>query len=399
MINSFKSFLVEEEKTLFFTFGRMNPPTIGHGLLLDKLASVSGKNQYRVYLSHSQDPKKNPLDYVSKVKFVRKMFPKHARSVMLNRKVKNVFDAAVVIYNDGYKNVTMVVGDDRVIEFKTLLEKYNGKEGRHGFYNFSKINVVSAGERDPDAEGVSGASATKQREAAANNDFVKFSQGVPKAMSNADTKGLFNAVRSGMGLKEETQFKNHIILDPVSETRELYISGEIFNVGDEVIVKESNEVHKIHLRGTNYVIIEDLNGNKSRKWIDDIEPVQEKIEVAQDRDIDELPGSQPASFQKGIKAKSTKAARHRHFQKMTKKDDDDPTAYQDAPGDKKARAKGTKPSQYTKKFKQMYGEQSDPIDVAKAKIEREKKADKVRHDRMLDRARVRATTIKNRETK
>jgi hypothetical protein len=127
--------------------------------------------------------------------------------------------------------------------------------------------------------------------------------------------------------------------------------------------------------------------------------VNEKIDVRQDPDIDELPGSQPATFQKGIKSKSTKAARHRHFQRMTKRRDDDPSAYKDAPGDKKARAKGTKPSQYTKKFKQMYGEQMDPVDVAKQRIDREKASDARRHDRMMDRARTKATKMKNRETK
>jgi nicotinamide mononucleotide adenylyltransferase len=99
MINSFSQFLVEEEKAVYFTFGRMNPPTIGHGKLLDKLASKAGKNPYRVYLSQSSDAKKNPLAYADKVKFVRKMFPKHARSVMLNKGVKTAIDAAVALYN------------------------------------------------------------------------------------------------------------------------------------------------------------------------------------------------------------------------------------------------------------------------------------------------------------
>ena len=129
----------------------------------------------------------------------------------------------------------------------------------------------------------------------------------------------------------------------------------------------------------------------------------EKIEVSQDKDIDDLPGSQPASFQKGIKKKSTKAARHRHFQRMTKRADDDPTAYKDAPGDKAARKKGTKPSQYTIKFKQMYGEAS--VELTKQRIAREKEverrrdaADKKRQDSMLDRAKMRQTRMRNRTT-
>ncbi len=110
MINRFSQFLVEEEKTVYFTFGRMNPPTIGHGKLLDTLASKAGRNPYRVYVSQSQDKNKNPLKYKDKVKHVRKMFPKHARSVMVNNKVKTAIDAAVTLYNEGFKNMTMVVG-------------------------------------------------------------------------------------------------------------------------------------------------------------------------------------------------------------------------------------------------------------------------------------------------
>ena len=134
MISSFKNYLIEEEKTVFFTFGRMNPPTVGHEKLMNELSKKSGKNSYKVFLSQSEDKKKNPLSYQEKVKMVRKFFPKHARQVMLDKKVKNVFDAVTEIFNDGYKNVSMVVGSDRVNEFNTLLKKYNGVKGRHGLY-------------------------------------------------------------------------------------------------------------------------------------------------------------------------------------------------------------------------------------------------------------------------
>ena len=177
MINSFKSFLIEEDKTIYFTFGRMNPPTTGHEKLMNELSKKSGRNPYRVYLTQSMDSKKNPLDYNFKVKTVRKFFPKHARQVILDKKVKSVFDAVTKLYNEGYKNVVMVVGQDRLREFDILLNKYNGKKGPHGIYNFSSINTVSAGSRDPDSEGVDGMSASKMRAAAAEKDFTSFSQG------------------------------------------------------------------------------------------------------------------------------------------------------------------------------------------------------------------------------
>jgi hypothetical protein len=514
MINSFSQFLVEEEKAVYFTFGRMNPPTIGHGKLLDKLASKAGKNPYRVYLSQSSDAKKNPLAYADKVKFVRKMFPKHARSVMLNKKVKTAIDAAVALYNEGFTKVVMIVGDDRLRDFDILLNRYNGQKARHGFYNFESIKVMSAGQRDPDAEGAEGASATKQRGAASDNDFTAFAQGLPKQMSNKDSKALFNAVRKGMGLKEQKQFRNHVQLKPVSDLREAYVKDGLFAEGDEVVILKNDVVGNIQHLGANYVIVES-KGERYRCWLSDISKVdpdpkmnwdaapyddpgedgvvreslheagsmyknkpdwgtpestkkakkitpgykedfdinditadfsvekqgsmtvglsdlqegnglwanihakrrrgermrkkgekgaptpdaiksaqREKTENPQDPDIADRPGSQPKAYHKGL-SKAQKVARDRQFKRQAKMSDDDPKAYKPAPGDKTAK---TKPSKHTLKFKKMFGEQ-DALDMAKTRIDREKKVDARKHDRMMDRARLKDVLKKNRETK
>lgn len=464
MINSFRNYLVEEEKTLYFVWGRMNPPTAGHEKLLDFLKAKSGNNPFRIYLTQSEDKNKNPIPFVQKIKFARKGFPQYARQIMMDKKIRTIFDAMTSFYNEGFKRVVIIAGSDRVREYEITLNKYNGVKGKHGFYNFERINVLNAGKRDPESKGVEGVSGTKLRGYAESGDFTKFAQYMPKKLSNADSKAVYNAVRKGIGLKEQREFKNHIQLAPVSDLRESYIDGKLFDVGDTVVVKESGEVATVKVLGSNYVIVE-KRGNQYRKWLDAVEQVEqprveynvfnenvyydvadfsigrqdaptisnediqeagdpcwtgykqvgtkmkkgkavpncvpEKIEVGQDKDIDELPGSQPATFQKGIKSKSTKAARHRHFQRMTKRDDNDPSAYKDAPGDKAARKKGTKPSQYTKRFKQMFGEQEDvtSMDMAKKRIEREKERDKMKHDRMMDRARTRDTIAKNRETK
>ena len=276
MINSFKSFLIEEEKTVYFTFGRMNPPTIGHEKLMTKLSEKSGKNPYRVYLSHSQDAKKNPLSFNEKVKYSRKMFPKHARQIMSDMKVKTVFDAATKLYNEGFKKVAMVVGSDRINEFNALLNKYNGKKGRHGFYNFENINVISAGERDPDADGAKGMSASKMRQAVMEKDFTSFSQGLPRSVSNSEAKKLYNSVRSGMGLKEQKEFKNHVSLAKVSDRREEYVEGKILNAGDKVIIKENNKNGVVISRGSNYVIVES-EGKQRRYWLDAVELSNQKV--------------------------------------------------------------------------------------------------------------------------
>jgi len=393
MINSFKSFLIEEDKTIYFTFGRMNPPTTGHEKLMNELSKKSGRNPYRVFLSQSTDNKKNPLDYNYKVKTVRKFFPKHARSVMLDKKVKNVFDAVTKLYDEGYKNINMVVGSDRTNEFKKLLEKYNGVKGRHGLYKFNKINVISAGDRDPDADDVSGMSASKMRKLASDGDFTQFSQGLPRSVSNNEAKKVYNEVRKGMGLKEQKHFQNKLIFEPVSEKREDYVKGHLFDIGDRVTFMGSDELASVTGLGSNYVIVEQ-NGRSYRKWIDDVELVEKKKskegnqKVRQDPDVKKAPGTQPAPYYGGL-SKSTKKKRLAHFKKYSKYDDDNPAAYKPAPGD--ARAK-TKPSKHTLKYRRMYGE--DAVEIAKKKIEREKMVDKMKHARMLDRAKVRK--IKNR---
>lgn len=370
MINSFKNYLVEEEKTVYFTFGRMNPPTIGHEKLIGKLASKAGKNPYRIYLSQTQDKKKNPLQYKSKIKLARKMFPKHARQIMSDASVKTVIDAAVKLFNEGFKNIVMVVGSDRITDFDILLNKYNGQKARHGFYNFRNINVVSAGERDPDSDSVEGMSASKMRKAASDNDFTSFSQGLPKIVTNPEAKNVFNQIRSAMGLKEQTEFKNHIQLESVSEIRENYINGMLYNVGDNVVIKDTGEIANVKYLGSNYVILEGT-GNTKRKWLNDIEKIENKFEVAsfsvnesltEDKKKDyvsDLPGRQTKgakNYYKGLK-KDTKISRAAQFKKQTAQSDDDPSAYKDAPGDKKAREKGkVKLSKHTKRFRQMFGD-------------------------------------------
>jgi hypothetical protein len=346
MIKDFKSYLTEEAKEVYFTFGRMNPPTIGHGKVLDTIAKKAKGADWKVYVSQSTGAK-DPLSYSDKVKHLRKMFPKYGRNIMVDKGVRNVFDIAVKLYDAGYKNITMVVGEDRIREFEVLLNKYNGKKARHGFYNFESINIVSAGARDPDAEGVEGMSASKQRANAKENDYTAFTQGVPKSMSDRDTRKLFNDVRKGLGLKEETSFKRHIELPKVSDLREQFVKGELFELGDTVVIKSSEEVGTVSVLGSNYVIVE-CGDKKVRKWLDAVELVEKK--APQDSDIKDKEGTQPKKYYAGLK-KSTKSKRDAHFKKHGKKADDDDSAYKPAPGDATAK---TKPSKYTTQFKDMY---------------------------------------------
>jgi len=251
-LKSFRTFTEQSTKEIVVTFGRFNPPTTGHEKLIDAVAKNGKGKTFRIYASHSEDSKKNPLSYEDKIRFMRKMFPQYGRNIILDNSIKNVFNVASAAHDDGFSKLTLVVGSDRVPEFKRLLSKYDGVKGAHGYYKFRDgINVVSAGERDPDADDVSGMSASKMRAAAADNDLETFAKGLPKSFG--EVKELFNAVRKGMGLKESYSFRKHIQLQPISETRERYINGEIYNVGDDVYDVTDNTRYIVSERHSNYV--------------------------------------------------------------------------------------------------------------------------------------------------
>lgn len=196
----FSEYLAEatKNKTVVFAFGRFNPPTIGHELLVKKVTDTAKqiRADHIIYASRSQDSKKNPLSVQQKVSYLRRMFP-NVNFAAANEDVRTFIEVAKYLDKQGYKNIVMVAGSDRISEYEKLLAKYNGKE-----FNFDSTKVVSAGERDPDAEGASGASGTKMREAAIKNDFESFRRGIPKSLSDKETRALMNAIRLAMNVRE-----------------------------------------------------------------------------------------------------------------------------------------------------------------------------------------------------
>lgn len=195
--------LTEAKKdTAVFAFGRMNPPTIGHGAVVDKLLALAqSKNaDHFLFVSKTQDPKKNPLTHDQKVSYLKKFFPK--ANVPLNKAI-NPFDAVLYLCSLGYKHIVVVTGDDHLEEYRRVAS-YKGKKDSSGReYSFDTFEAVIAGEaRDENAQGVAGMSASKMRAAAFAGNFSEFSTGVP-GTNNALKKKLYDDVRKGMGLKEE----------------------------------------------------------------------------------------------------------------------------------------------------------------------------------------------------
>ena len=256
--------LTEAKGQIVFAFGRFNPPTTGHEKLITKTSQLSGSNPYRIYPSFSQNPKKDPLPHALKVGYMRKMFSKHARNIVADKDAKTAIHVAVKLYDEGFTDLVMVAGSDRVKEFSSLLKTYNGVEGkRHGFYKFNTIDVVSAGERDPDAEGVEGMSASKMRAAAVEGDFNSFQQGVPKGFK--DAKKLYNDVRKYMGIREERHMGE---MDEHEAVRDAYLTGRIWNVGD--IVEAKGVSGKVIRKGTNYIAFHDEEGKVHKAWLHEI---------------------------------------------------------------------------------------------------------------------------------
>lgn len=255
-------------KKVVLAFGRFQPPTTGHELLVNAVKKIASaqKADHVIFASRTQDKKSNPLPVDRKVYYLKRMFPK-TNFVAANEQVRTFLEAATIL-NKKYKNLVMIAGSDRVPEYKKLLDRYNGGD----LFNYDSIEVVSAGERDPDADNATGMSGTKMREAAKKGDFQLFKKGLPKTLTELDGRRLMNEIRQGMGIdpiKEEIKFE-------IADIREQYYSGKIFNVGDKVTDGES--VYEILDRGANYITVVNESGDTSKKWLDSVQPITVQLD-------------------------------------------------------------------------------------------------------------------------
>ena len=257
--------------TLTVAFGRFNPPHLGHLQLMNTAAnSVEGdKDNYMIVPSRSNDPKKNPLDANTKVDIMKAMFPQHADNILNDTNNRTIFDVLNAANNDGYANVKIVGGADRIKEFTKLANNYNGK-----LYDFDKVDVISSGDRDPDAEGVEGLSASRMRLAASENDFKAFSKGLPKDLDKDNKKQIFTAVRSSMGINEEWGIWEMAPKFDLQTLRENYVENIIYRLGELVENVNTGMVGRIIRRGTSYVICVTESKLMFKSWIKDINEVK-----------------------------------------------------------------------------------------------------------------------------
>ena len=257
---------VEKTKgTLTVAFGRFNPPTTGHEKLLDTVASSSDDGDYIIVPSRSQDKKKNPLDPDTKISIMRQMYPNHSEKIVNDPQNRTIFDVLKKAHMDGYAGVRIVGGGDRVAEFEKLSNNYNGK-----LYAFDNVEVLSAGDRDPDGDDVSGMSASKQRKAAAEGDFASFRKGVPSSLNNKQAKELYNTLRSAMNIKEGWNLWEIAPKFDWKNLRENFINDKIFKVGELVENVNTGLVGKIIRRGTNHLICVTEDKIMFKSWIKDV---------------------------------------------------------------------------------------------------------------------------------
>ena len=257
--------------TLTLAFGRFNPPHAGHQQLMDIAAqsAEAEESDYIIVPSRSQDPKKNPLDADTKVSVMRQMFPQHSERIVNDGANRTIFDVLKKAHNDGYANVRIVAGQDRVKEFDKLSQNYNGQ-----LYQFDNMEVVSSGDRDPDAEGMEGLSSSRMRLAAAEGDFKTFRSGLPEGTPRKSALELFDTVRQTMNVKEMKEFWNIWEIAPKYDTenlRESYVKKEIFNIGDRVENLNTGLIGRIIRRGANHLICVSENNIMFKSWVKDLQ--------------------------------------------------------------------------------------------------------------------------------
>ena len=257
-----------QTETLTVVFGRFNPPTVGHEKLLKSADRIAEGDDFKVYPSRTQDPKKNPLDPDMKVSYMKKMFPDYEENIINDPEMKSIFNVLITANEQGYNNINIVVGADRQAEFENLATKYNGE-----LYEFENIRVISAGARDAEAEGIEGMSASKMRKAVAEDDYDSFRRGTPKTLNDGETQALFDAVRSGMGIKKPKDVAEMWEIAPKFDPRglrEQYVNDKIYRIGDIIENLNTGLIGKIIRRGTNHLICLTQEEYMFKSWIRDV---------------------------------------------------------------------------------------------------------------------------------
>lgn len=261
-----------EVKGVCVLVGRFNPPSKFHEKMM-KFAMDSANRkgyEYRIYPSRIEDGQTNPLNASEKISLMGFMFKDYADYIVDSEEMRTIYDILESLYNDGYTDVTIVVGQDRLGEFQSLIHKADGER-----YQFQNIEVVPAGIKDPDSEIETPGSSAMMRTAAAVGDYERFITGLPSNMVRADKEEIFNIVRNSLDVTEETEVWRIVPELDYEGLRWNYKNNGLYEVGTFVENLNSGLIGKIIRRGTNYLICVTEDGIMFKSWLKDVREVYE----------------------------------------------------------------------------------------------------------------------------
>jgi hypothetical protein len=267
-----------EGPAVVITFGKFNPPSIGHENLLAAVQEQAEEleAEYRIYPSRISDRKQNPLDFKTKFNIMQNVFPDYAENIIDDpENGDNIYDILQALHDEGYQHVIIVCGDENEKKYEKIAEKYNGT-----VYDFYGVEIVGAGMSDPDTDKTEGITSSMMRKAALENDYETFKQGIPGNVSKKEARAIYMQVRKSMSLKEEL-WKIAPSLD-IENLREEYYQGNIFNLGECVVDCNTGIDGKIITRGSNYVIFVDEQKKIHRTWIKDLSYHPGPLEIGTD---------------------------------------------------------------------------------------------------------------------
>jgi hypothetical protein len=267
-----------EGPAVVITFGRFNPPSLGHENLINAVQEQAEEleAEYRIYPSRTSDKKQNPLDFKTKYNILQHVFTDHAENIINDpENGDNIYDILTSLHDEGYHHVVIMCGDENVQKYEKIAQKYNGT-----VYDFYGVEVVGAGMPDPDNDKSEGITSSMMRKSALENDYETFKQGLPGTVSKKECRAIYSQVRKSMSLKEELW-----VIAPnldINNLREEYYQGNIYNLGEHVIDSVTGIAGKIVTRGSNYVIFVDEQKKIHRTWIKDLSYHPGPLEIGTD---------------------------------------------------------------------------------------------------------------------
>jgi hypothetical protein len=282
--------------------GRFNPPSKNHGALLKAGYSQAKRRgfEFRVYPSRIEDGTTNPLNPSLKISYLQSMFPDYADYIVDSDNAKTIFDVLGSLYDDGYTDVVIVAGQDRLGEFQSLVHKAEGQQ-----YQFNNMEVVTAGVKDPDSDVESPGSSAMMRAAAATGDFERFATGLPLNMDTTEKEEMFNTVARALKVTEETEVWKIVPELDYEGMRWNYKNNGLFEIGSLVENLNSGLIGRIIRRGANHLICVTNDGIMFKSWLKDVHEVYEVGTCAYRAHAQEMTPGQPVVSYTDVEIKPT----------------------------------------------------------------------------------------------